>query len=51
MEGYGLDSSGLEYRLVADSCKHGNELPASIKCWRYRVAEYLLASQDELCSM
>jgi hypothetical protein len=30
---YGLDSCGLGKRPVAGSCKHGNEISGSIKCW------------------
>jgi hypothetical protein len=30
--GYGLNSSGLEQRAVADPCEYGNEHSGPIKC-------------------
>jgi hypothetical protein len=31
----GLESSGLELRLLVGSCEHGNEPPGSIRCQEF----------------
>jgi hypothetical protein len=37
---------------VAGCCGHGNEILGSVKCgWNYWLAERLLASKSDLCSV
>jgi hypothetical protein len=38
---FGLDSSGLHYGPVADSCKHGNELQFYTNFWECLSNYYL----------
>jgi hypothetical protein len=35
MGGCGLDSFGLRYGPVANSCEHDDEPLGSIKCWKH----------------
>ena len=49
---YELDQSGSGQGQVADSCECGNELSEFYKMRIIsRLAEYLLTSQERLCSM
>jgi hypothetical protein len=51
MKGCELDSSSLDYRLVAGSCEQGNETWGSVNCWEiHRLSEQLLLSHEGLCS-